>query len=216
MTVSAAPVAKRIVVDFDGTVIRGDLGRDFIQWLKRSRHIPPWFYVATFPLGVANQISRLLLEVPLCNRVLLWLAESELADHIQDFLMLPVESHEINESLLRYLYTFNGERILLTGSPELLVSAYLAAKNITCFDAVIGQRPGRAGWLLNPTPFGRLKPRFIRADIDIVIANERADRHLLRRAKQSGIVIRDLSEATNWVDKKWKVTSFGQSVSDLV
>jgi len=108
--------------------------------------------------------------------------------HINDF----VESHsldfELNKELLESVRSFNGPRILLTGSPELLAQKLLEKFGDNPFDFVIGLKPGFHPWYRPSHPFGRSKYRLVQDFSPIIsIGDSWSDRHLFKKRFNSCI-----------------------------
>lgn len=179
------------VIDFDGTLIRGDLGRDFVQWLIQTRRVGTIYRFATVPLGVLNSLLRHLCATPFCNRFLQRFSSDALDDLADCFLDERMSTYLENKALFDFVGSVACQRVVLTGSPELLVQKFLSRAEISIFDVVIGQRPGRLRWMVNPTPFGRFKPRFVQLPIELAVADSYSDRFLLRKAQRAVVISGD-------------------------
>lgn len=201
-----------LVVDFDGTLIRQDLGRLFSEWLQRENLVSRWHLLKSAPLGLANYLSRTIFEFPLCNRMLMPFDYELITREATSFVALAIHDVEINAPLLDFISNYEGNRILLTGSLETLVLEFLNQRQIDCFDRVIGQTHGHRGWFLNPTPFGRCKPHFVEFSIDVAIANARTDRHLLSRAKYRYLVLPNAQSRPKWADSEVELMEFGAAL----
>lgn len=203
-----------IVVDFDGTLIRQDLGKLFSEWLRKENLISRWHLLKSTPLGLVNYLSRNIFEFPLCNRMLMPVDFELLSRKASSFVALAKHDIEINTPLLDLISNYEGNRILLTGSLEILVLQFLNQMQIDCFDRVIGQTHGHRGWFLNPTPFGRCKPQFVDFSIEIAIANDRTDRHLLGRAKHRYLVLPSTQSRPKWADSEVELMEFGAAINN--
>lgn len=191
------------VIDFDGTLIRGDLGRDFVQWLKETRRVGTIYRFATVPLGVLNSLLRHFCATPFCNRFLQRFSSDVLDELAECFLDERMSTYLENKALFDFVGSVACQRVVLTGSPEVLVEKFLSRAEISIFDSVIGQRPGRFRWIVNPTPFGRFKGRFIELPIELAIADSYSDRFLLRKARRVIVISGDqrleqLAQRSGW------------------
>ena len=204
-----------IVVDFDGTLISRDLGDGFCRWLIGKGLASPWGGLIGVPLGAINWTLRKLFEIPFCNRILIGLPDSKLDQLAYQYIEFSRSTTVLNFALLDWLAVTKGKIVLLTACPEFLVSHFLDQNNLQIFDEVIGQRRGRFGWILNPTPFGRFKPKFVNGLITCSIADSKVDRFLLKNSRHS-IVIGDNLYMTDLAKKHgWPTCAFGQQIPDF-
>lgn len=196
------------VIDFDGTLIRGDLGRDFVQWLIQTRRISYLYQFATSPLGALNSLVRRLLAVPFCNRYLQHFSLSDLDELAESFLDERMNNYAQNVALFDFVGSVPCERVVLSGSPEMLVQKFLSRAEIHIFDSVIGQQPGRLRWMVNPTPFGRSKCRFIPWPIELAVGDSYSDRFILRKARRAIVIAGDRRLEEIAQRNGWEISQF--------
>lgn len=187
-----------IVVDFDGTVIRGDLTCDFSLWYQSNYKRSFWQKLVGLPIGALNYVSRKLFETPAGNRHFLFTSIDELKTAGHEFIQDRADFYDVNWGLIQTLQSRSSKCVLLSGGLEFLIRDFLSERRIHAFDEVVGQRSGKLHWVLNPCPYGRAKPKFVTAPIEIAIGNDYPDRHILRVA-QRGIVVR----ADEFSDHPW-------------
>lgn len=200
-----------IVVDFDGTTIRGDLSTDFSRWLARRTRDRRWKDFLCLPIGAANLASRGVLELHVANRQLMFSSSDELNIAADEFIEEFADRYEVNWGLVDSLLACQDWRLLLSGGLEFLITKFLIARDINVFDEVIGQRSGRLGWVLNPCPFGRAKSRFVREPIDLAIGNDYSDRHILRQAVRGVLIREERHHRESWANE-FEQSVFGESI----
>jgi phosphoserine phosphatase len=208
-------VKSNIVVDFDGTLIAEDLGDTFGRWLVLHGLSSTWWGLSGLPLGVLNTTCRRLFNIPFCNRLFIGLPDNVLeqlaSTYVRDF----ASKFTLNFALIDWLASVQHKKVLLTACPEFLVRAFLDYTGIEIFDEIRGQRRGRLGWIMNPTPFGRHKIKFLTYPIFCAIADSHSDRFVLKKSRNSVVIGENIRMRRMAQHEGWITCGFGQPIPSL-
>lgn len=204
-----------IVVDFDGTLIAEDLGDGFGCWLALHGLSSTWRGLSGLPLGILNTTCRRLFNVHFCNRLFIGIPDNMLeqlaSTYVKDF----TSKFTLNSALVEWLASVQHKKVLLTACPEFLVRAFLHYYEIDIFDEIRGQRRGRLGWIMNPTPFGRHKTKFLVCPIFCAIADSYSDRFVLKKSRNSVVIGEDIRMRKMAKRRGWITCGFGRPVPSL-
>ena len=193
-----------LICDLDGTLIERDLGIAFRRWLMETRnfgHFRALLAILFLPL---NLISRKIF----CRGSIFsaWSSFRNVNDCQVLMELFIRENHTdfpISEEVLYEVNTFNGERILLSGSESGLISLLLEFKGIEVFDRIIGSETTFFGIVFSQQPYGRGKNRFGPANVSI--GNSWPDRFLLNSSGKA-IVVDGEKRLTKLAKKKrWRI-----------
>jgi hypothetical protein len=206
------PIRTSLVVDFDYTIIRPNSGELFHYWLNndvlKKRQSPLRLFFGFF------NMFRMYCGLPkYFYNDLIQMKYSDYESHINNF----VESHsldfELNKELLESVRDFNGLRILLTGSPELLAQKLLEKFGENPFDVVIGLKPGFHPWYRPSHPFGRSKYRLVQDFSPIIsIGDSWSDRHLFKKSEIAFVVGSGMRIGGLARIKRWNRITWGKSL----
>ena len=182
---------KRILIsDFDGTLGVGEIERDFINYLMKGKKLSIYNY---FLAVVSIPVNRVLGVFSKGNLLKAWkakLSKDRLTILIHDY----IDNYcniKINRTVYNFIETFNGYKVLLTGSSVELVCSFLHANNMdSLFDEVIGCTTKKNGFLINKHPYGKDKVAFLEnmKGYKIGLENEYADRYFLCKCDEVFIV----------------------------
>ncbi len=195
-----------LVFDFDGTLIREDMGSKFHEWVD-SRHSPTTrsFKTLASPLALLNLGTRMIERSMVVNRLLIGVNQVELTGLANQFLDEHQHHFSPNDHLMRLLEENAGRSTVLTGSPTQLVLGYLERLGLADIK-VRGLEPSRFGWWFPRHPYGRTKKRFVRDLVPfIAFADSWSDRHLLKKAAQATVIERDIKLKKLAVKNGWSV-----------
>ena len=178
-------------VDFDGTLINLDLGARFSDWIFASGRVSKLAPIIRI-LGAPLNYALRKLERGQLIRAWSWgLTDPEVQAVISDFLVLIKPEIVLNKPLLERLRINDGsKKILLTGCPQELVTAFLSQFGINEFDEVVGMTVFH-NVIIKRHPFGRSKIGHTRGyGPFIAVGDSWQDRFILQLATEAIIVPR--------------------------
>ena len=167
---------KCYIVDFDGTLIREDLEREFMKWLIRQKEIRyRMLCVSLFTLPI--NMLRNKLGYPSIFKSWTYVLRGHIDEYINAFIQKEAAGTiHLREDVWKML---NGgdEIILLSGCYQDLLIAYLKyIKRKSVFVEIIGCEMEANQIRVKIHPYGRSKCRFVnQGKYNIGVANERVD-----------------------------------------
>ena len=193
-----------LICDLDGTLIERDLGIAFRKWLMETGNFGQFRALLAIFFLPLNLISRKFF----CRGSILsaWSSFRKPNDS-QELMGLFIEENHlhfsINEEVLSEVNTFEGERILLSGSETGLISMLLEFKDIGVFDRIIGAETTFFGIVFSRQPYGRSKNRVGPATVSL--GNSWPDRFLMNSSKKAIVVNGDKRLTKLAEKKKWRI-----------
>lgn len=169
-----------IIVDFDGTLIEGDLERAFMKYLLRCPKVRlKMLLLSCFTLPV--NILRNKLGYSSIYKSWTLLLGDKIQEYINEFLEQNIRSIRLKDDIWNMLNQPKAEIVLLSGCYIELLEAFLRKKSKAyVFDHIIGCTMNDDNFRVKLHPFGRTKMKFVNPNkYNIGIANERADRYYM-------------------------------------
>lgn len=199
---------SKIYCDLDGTLIEGDLEREFIRYLQSMNHFTIWNYFLAMISLPTNWIRR---QKNYGSKYKSWtfgkneeerkLLYSEFFSKCPNCIRFRVNVLE----LLKKYKDDNNKIILMTGSYIELVRFFLERENVTpLFDEVIACEVKKNGFCISQHPYGKDKCIFLDLSEPIIgIANEYADRFYLELCSEAYVVgedkkLKEVAYKNNW------------------
>ena len=171
---------KVVICDFDGTVIRGNLENIFLRFLlKESVYRWRILIISLFTLPINLFLNKLF--CPSIFKSWTYVLKDKKGEIINDFLN---SSFFKNSELLKYredviarLSAVDYDYLLiLTGSDEDLVRAFLRIESRFNIDDIIGSQVKKDYFRVKRHPYGKAKMEFVkRENYNIGIANDYSD-----------------------------------------
>lgn len=193
-----------LVCDFDGTLIKGNIEGSFISFLRREHHFAFKNYACACISYPVNTIKR---HFDRGNALRSWsigITEQDFPHIVEKFLSssyAPV----VNENVLDVVQSYACKKILLTGSDERLVKAFLAEHHLdNIFDNIIGQKG--TSFTISQHPYGKDKLKFLPHASNLIgLGNEFADRYFLEKCHTVYIVqpdskLKEFSQGKDWME----------------
>lgn len=175
---------KIVLCDFDGTLIEGNLENTFLHYLLKGTSYR-WIIIAisffTLPINlILNKFG-----FPSIFKSWTFVLKNNKKRIIHSFLSSDFFSNspkmKYREDVLEMLSLMRYDRmIILTGSDEELVTAFLNKYKIIKFDEIIGSQVKDDLFRVKRHPFGKGKIRYVNRDYyNIGIANDYSDHFYL-------------------------------------
>lgn len=169
-----------VIVDFDGTLIEGDLERSFMTYLMKFPGIRAKMLLVallTFPIN----IIRNKLGYPSLYKSWTLVLNNDIEQYINQYIQEMSQFIRLKGDVWTLLDNSKAEIVLLSGCYEDLLKAYLKSiDRIQMFDQVIGCTMQINRFKVKLHPYGRSKALFVdRNKYNIGIANEKNDRYYL-------------------------------------
>ena len=194
------------LIDLDGTLIKQDLEKEFVSYLKNSGELGAMHYLAaaiTLPL---NTLTRCFGRRDLFRAWSLFRTSIQLDDLIDQFLKQDIKI-ELRKSVLDLIDKFEGDVVLITGCNERLASKYLYSLGIIeKFKAIHGSSTIGSGFLLKHHPYGKSKLNYLGAYTQpfFSIGDSYADRYLFFQSSFAIVVqpsnkLRILARKMSWI-----------------
>lgn len=169
-----------IIIDFDGTLIEGDLERSFMRYLLTKPEIKYKMLLLsciTLPIN----LIRNKLCYPSVYKSWTYILRDNIQEHIEEFLNKNIPFIQLKEQIWALLERNDTNIILLSGCHQDLLKSYLSKiEKIDKFDKIIGCTMQKDNFRVAIHPYGRAKTRFVNTEsYNIGIANEKADHFYL-------------------------------------
>ena len=196
--------SELLICDLDGTLIKRDLGLEFRRWLLETRNFGHFRALLAILFSPLNSISRKIFSR---GSILSAWSSFRNTNDCQELMRLFIRekhsSFSLSEEVLSEVNSFQGERILLSGSETDLISLLLDFKGIEVFDRIIGSETTFFGIVFSQQPYGKGKNRFGPAEVSI--GNSWPDRFLLNSSMKA-IVVKGEKRLTKLASKKgWEI-----------
>lgn len=177
-----------VYVDFDGTLIEGDIEKKFVSWLHQRKKLNPYHYALaaiTIPL---NYIRKKMHRSNLIKSWTFGRTQDEIDQLCKEFLDEMAGTIILRQPIWDILYKYknSGDKlVIITGSMTELVRSFLCKKNkLDLFDDIIGSKMFCFGFICKRHPYGKDKCLYINKSVQSVgIANEYADVYYLNLCK---------------------------------
>lgn len=169
-----------IIVDFDGTLIEGDLEQSFMKYLMKFPGIRvKMLLVALLTLPI--NIIRNKLGYPSLYKSWTLVLNNDIELYITRFIQEMSQSIRLKNDIWSLLDKPDAKIVLLSGCYEELLKAYLKSiGKIHIFDQIIGCTMQVDCFRVKIHPYGRSKALFVdRNKYNIGIANEKNDLYYL-------------------------------------
>lgn len=191
--------------DFDGTIIHENSEVLFVKFLMQSGYFKIYHYIIAGIALVINAVRRLLGHGNIIKAWTFRLSDINKKELVNQFWDEYGEQINLNMSVISYLYSFDGEIVVLTGSDEILVEEFLKrADLLNNVHHVIGAQMGKEGLVVKRHPYGKDKCNYIeKADYILGIANEPVDQYFLSMCNEALIVkgskkLERIAKEKNW------------------
>lgn len=172
---------KRVILcDFDGTLIEGNIENAFTSYLLKQKEIKlKLLSVALFTLPFNLLLNKLFL--PSITKSWTLILRQRVVEYIDSFLDEYIERIKLKEDTIKLIDSLDrDELILLTGSYQQLVEAFIRRKNLTWIDKVIGTEVHNNHFTIKRHPFGKGKSKYVDLrNYNIGIANDYSDHFYL-------------------------------------
>tara|TARA_B100000287_G_C20605720_1_gene769987 strand:+ start:943 stop:1530 length:588 start_codon:yes stop_codon:yes gene_type:complete len=190
-----------LVCDLDGTLINEELGLEFRKWLFRNGHFGFGRIFLAFLFNPINIISRTMNRGAIFSAWSSFRKKSDSEDLVKRFIS---ESHSIfnfNQRVISTIESYDGEKVLLSGSDKILISELLRFFDFRLFDKVIGSETKYFGLLFSIQPLG--KGKLIVDSPRLAIGDSWQDRFLLMNSSKAMIVggdrrLNNLAKEQGW------------------
>lgn len=199
-------INKILYCDLDGTLIEKNLESRFIAYLLKERRFSICHYLLAAVSLPLNKVRQACFRPCLIKSWTAFRKENEKKDLIADFLSKEVGKIEFVPNVLEFVRSFDGRKILLTGSDEDLVIAFLKQTgNENLFDGVCGSKTAENGFYVVTHPFGYGKRPFLDETAFCVgIGNEYADRFFLEKCNEAYVSLPDKKLHDTAVKRDWR------------
>ena len=196
-----------VYCDLDGTLIEGDLEREFLKYLRNNNYLKICNYIGAFLSIPLNYIRRKKNRGSLLKSWTIGFKQEQLQYLFYDFFRSSNPKLKNIPQTWQLLMQLKKDCkiVLLTGSYEELVSSFLKYKKIdSFFDRIIGCQVKSNGYTVKMHPYGIDKCSYITEEKDTIgIANEFADSFYLSHCDEVYILPGDLrlekiAEINNW------------------
>ena len=199
----------RVYCDLDGTLIRGDLEREFVGYFQSTGSFTIRNYLLALISIPANKLRRKQERGSIYKSWTVGFTAEKKDRLFSDFLENETGKLETRADVLGLLEEYKSrgsEIILMTGSYRELVLAFLKKKNmVNVFDEVIACEVKGNGFCVSQHPYGKDKCLFLKKDMQLIgIANEYADRFYLEQCSVAYVVGKDEKLKRIADEKKWR------------
>lgn len=200
---------SRVYCDLDGTLITGDIEREFIRYLQSIKHFSVLNYFLAAISVPVNTMRRKQVRGSKYKSWTVGCTEEERGRLYSEFLDGNPEKIRFRPEVLEKLKELkesNCEIILMTGSFRELVLSFLEKENvIDLFDEIIACEVAKDGFRVTQHPYGKDKCLFLKKDKPLVgIANEYADHYYLEMCSEAYVVGADEELKRIADEKKWR------------
>ena len=194
---------KTLVCDFDGTLIQGDSETFLINYLREKHYLDWKNYLLALVSIPTNRLCKFFGGHDIVRA---WSAFNPYPKNeklISDFLNDEQYIH-FNQSVIELIESYDGNKLLLTGSNQKLAEGILSKYKLSClFDNVIGSSTKDNGFIVERHPYGKAKVKLLPTACEIGIGNEYNDRFFLQYCQTAYVVNPDpkllkLAIAHNW------------------
>lgn len=171
---------KVVICDFDGTLIQGNLENTFVSYLlKETKYGWRILLVSLFTLPINLLLNRF--YWPSIFKSWTFVLKREKQEVIKAFLISDYFKRStdmrLREDIISKLSSFDSDLIvILTGSDEDLVEAFIHSTNRIKFDKIIGSQVESGFFRVKRHPFGKGKTKYVKSKYyNIGIANDFSD-----------------------------------------
>jgi phosphoserine phosphatase len=193
------------LIDLDGTLIKQDLEKEFVSYLKNSGELDLRNYLAAIITIPVNRLMRVFGNRDLFRAWSLFRSNKQLDTLIEQFLMQE-RKVELRKSVLDLIDEFEGDVVLITGCNEHLATKFLYALGIfEKFKTIHGSSTFGSGFLLKHHPYGKSKVKYLDAYTQpfFSIGDSYADRYLFFQSSFAIVVqpsnrLRILARKMSW------------------
>lgn len=169
-----------VICDFDGTIIRGNLENTFLRFLLKET-VYRWriLIISLFTLPINLLLNKF--YIPSIFKSWTYVLKGQKSIIIDDFLNSSFFKDSVflkyREDVIAKLSAIEYDYLLiLTGSDEDLVRAFLRIENRFKFDEVIGSKVEKNFFRVKRHPYGKAKMEYVNRDnYNIGIANDYSD-----------------------------------------
>ncbi len=190
-----------LICDLDGTLIDQELGRDFRMWLLKNGRFGYGRIILALLFLPINYVFRLGSRGAKLSAWSSFRKKSEMDELVRSFVSVSAEKFTFNNSVILEVKSYEGEKVLLSGSDKVLISEFFKFHNIGLFDRIIGSETKFFGLLFSVQPFG--KNKLIHGNPEIAIGDSWQDRFLLNKSAKAMIVgndrrLNELAKRSGW------------------
>ena len=181
-----------VYCDFDGTLIQGDIEREWVSFLRRKHYLTFQNYLAACISLPINLFMRLLDRSSLLKAWTVGIGDEEIIRLFPEFYIASGDKLQINPNVLEFIQIHSEENriVILTGSDTRLIKQFLGIVELpVIIDEIIGSAVKPGGLWVSQHPYGVCKRKYITDNNkSIGIANETADRHYLKICDEAYVV----------------------------
>jgi phosphoserine phosphatase len=193
------------LIDLDGTLIKQDLEKEFVSYLKNSGELDARHYLTAIISIPVNKLMRSFGNRDMFRAWSLSRSHNQLDILIEQFL-LQDRKVKLRKSVLDLIDNFEGDVVLITGCNERLASKYLYSLGIfEKFKAIHGSSTIGSGFILKHHPYGKSKLKYLDAYTQpfFSIGDSYADRYLFFQSSFAMVVqpskkLRTLARKMSW------------------
>lgn len=193
--------------DFDGTFIAENSEKLLIDYLKEI-HFFNWKHYVLAVLGLAmNSPRRMIGKENIMKSWTYGMNSLQKEKLLNEFIRDKGRKIHLNTDVVQFVKSFEGKRVLLSGSDVDLLRTYLKSISlIEEFDEICGCEMAENGIRISKHPYGKSKVQYVDQNATTVgIANEIADKYYLKKCKKVYVIKGDSKLERLAYKNKWSL-----------